>query len=138
MGRPVSVTVTCWVIIALAIEAIVGLLSGVAEASLKEMLHPLASPISFSATVMSGVVISAVSIALALMMLRGVNWARIAYFTISGILFLCMLAFYSRVPVSILFVSFTKIAVFGTLLFRSSANQYFVPPRSALKSDVAA
>ena len=138
MERPVSVTVTCWVIIALALEAIIGLLSGIAETSLKEMLHPLASPISFSATVIAGAVISAVTVALALMMLRGANWARISYFTISGILFLCMLAVYSRVPVSILFLSFTKIAAFGTLLFRSSANQYFVPPRPALQSDIAA
>ena len=138
MERPVSVTVTCWVIIALAAEATIGLLSGLMETSLKEMLHPIASPLSFSTTVISGAVISAINAILALLMLRGANWARVVYLTISTIALLCMLVVHSRIPSALLFITFTKLAVFGTLLLRPSANQYFVPEDPAHKSDVAA
>jgi hypothetical protein len=132
--RPASVTVTCWVIIALAIEALIGLFSSFAETMLKELVANLASPLSLSSTIISGAVVAAVTIMLAIFMLRGMNWARFAYLGLSAILFLCMLAFYSRVPLSILFIALAKLLVFGALLLRTPANQYFIPPRS----DIAA
>jgi hypothetical protein len=137
MERPVSVTVVCWVIIALAIEAVIGLLSGFAEASLKDMFHALGSPLSFSTSVISGVVVSAATMVFAALMLRGANWARIVYLCILGFTFLSLAIMHSRVPAALLFLAAAKSVVFGTLLLRPAANQYFDRSHAAVTNDVA-
>ncbi|MGA9341006.1 MAG: hypothetical protein WBV61_01565 [Rhodanobacteraceae bacterium] len=129
MERPMSVTVTCWVIIAFAMEGIVGLLSGIAAASLKELFYAVGSPLSFSTTVLSGAIISGATVILAALMLRGTNWARIVYLFLSVILFLAMLAIRSRVPAALVVTASIKALVFNALLFRAAANRYFVSRR---------
>lgn len=124
MKQPLSVTIVCWVIIALSIEAIFGLLSGIVETSLQEMLNDSRTPMTVSSAVAYGVAVGAVTLGLAASMLFGANWARIAYVVLTGVLLLGMFANpgLSRVLVG---YAGLKLAIFGFFLFRPIANEYF-------------
>jgi len=138
MARPVSVTVVCWVIIAIAIEGLVGILSGMLETSLKEMLYSVSSPLSFSTTIIFSAAILAVTIILSILMLRGANWARIVYLCVAGITFIALLLIHAQISMAIIVMAFAKLVVFGTILFRPQANEFFFPTPTATSDDVAA
>ena len=138
MQRPESVTVTCWVIIAIALEGITGILSGIAEASLRAMLQPMHSHVSYSSAVSVGTGVLVITIYLASMMLRGANWARILYLVLMTLLSLALLINLSSVAAGVLITALAKQFVFGALLLRPTANQFFNPHQSGTLSDAAA
>ena len=126
MSRPVPVTVVCWVIIALSAEAIIGAVSGVADAPVKEALHTASSHLSLSTALFASSALLTLSVALAVLMLRGANWARIAYVSLLVILLLAQVAHLSRHPLAIIVLTVAKLLIFGAVLFRPESNNFFI------------
>ena len=125
MERPVSVTVTCWVIIALAIEALFTIISGLAKTSAKEILNSISSPVPYSWIAVFSVVVSVLTIFISFLMLRGHNWARTTYLCLLFVGLIVPLGSFSQAPVSLLLFHLTKLLLFGTLLLRPQANDFF-------------
>ena len=126
MSRPVPVTVVCWVIIALSAEAILAAVSGVADASVKEALHTASSHLSLSTALFASSALLMLSMALSVLMLRGANWARIAYISLLVILLLAQVAHLSRHPLAIVILTVAKLSIFGAILFRPESNSFFI------------
>jgi uncharacterized membrane protein len=127
MSRPTPVTVVCWVIIAFALESIVGLVSGIAAPLVESIASGSAIPASKA--VLAGVCVAIAHIVLAACMLRGAGWARIVYFCIAG---LALLGFFLHtLPITILVLLVVKFVVFAFVLFQPDANEYFSRRASA-------
>ncbi|MGH9641909.1 MAG: hypothetical protein ACRD3Q_05745 [Terriglobales bacterium] len=113
-----------WVIIALAIEGIVGSLSSFAQAALASVID---TPVPISIAAAIGALFQAAIIMFAAFMLRGSSWARTAYVVIAVFIVLAMLPQVLRhtalVPTFVLVTA--KTCVFFFFLFRAEANAYF-------------
>jgi hypothetical protein len=127
MARPVSVTVVCWVIIALSLEALFGLASGFAGAILKDVLA--GNPIPASKAVWLGAGTAVIHIVLAVFMLQRAAWARVVYFCLVGLALLGFLVF--PPPITVILMLAIRSAVFAFFLFRPEANEYFSQTRTA-------
>jgi hypothetical protein len=121
MTRPVSVTVVLWVIIALSLEALAGIFGPFGGAVLTAIAskHSLTVPLAFWSTA----VIDLVQIALAIAMLKGASWARIAFVAIACLTCLALLMKGAFPYVTV--TTFTKTAIFTWILFRADANKFF-------------
>jgi len=121
MARPVSVTVVGWVIIALSLEGLIGLLGGIVTPVFTSgVVH---TPYSLPVTVwITGVTLS-VNIVLGALILSGFGWARIVYICILTFGLLGLLI--GRQPISLTIVTIAKLAVFSYFLFRHESNEYF-------------
>jgi len=125
MQRPVTVTVSAWVIIALATEGIAGAVSSLVRNSL---LSQLADPhIGVSLTAQLASFLQVGIIVCAIFMLRGANWARIVYVVLTAFTVVGILTVSYRVPGLEFTVAHTivKAVVLLYVLFRSEANAYF-------------
>ena len=138
MSRPVPVTVVCWVIIALSAEAILAAVSGVADASVKEALHTASSHLSLSTALFASSALLMLSMALSVLMLRGANWARIAYISLLVILLLAQVAHLSRHPLAIVILTVAKLLIFGAILFRPESNSFFTPSQRKVTANPVA
>jgi hypothetical protein len=120
MTRPVSITVVAWIIIAISIEALIGILGGFATPGLMSMqLH-----MSLSASLWIGCITMVINTILAGLILGGFGWARVAYVVILA-LSIIGVARHQPPSVSLLAISGLKLVLFGYFLFRREANQYF-------------
>jgi hypothetical protein len=126
MTRPVSVTATCWVIIALAVEGLITQTSGIAEAPLKEVLRATSNHAPYSWIVLFSIFALLATVALSLCMLRGLNWARFVYLFVLCFGFVATLGSFKQVSFAFFLAPALKIVVFGTMLLRSDANRFFV------------
>jgi hypothetical protein len=125
MHRPPSVTAAAWVIIALAVESIAGSLSSLVRSTL---LSQLVDPrVGVSLTAQIGSFMQIAVIASAAFMLRGANWARIAYVVLTGVTLLGLIVILSRTSgLGVIAVYSTlKAAILIYVLFRPEANAYF-------------
>ena len=132
MERPISVTVIAWIIIAFALESLVGVLFRFAVEPTKEVpvLGPMHSP-AILLLVASALVFF--YIALAIFMLRGADWARIIYLWVTGLLaFGSLLALVRETqPVALIATNVAKFAVIAFFLCRKEANAFFSKTRTA-------
>jgi hypothetical protein len=122
MERPILVTVTAWIIIAFALESLVGLPFWFMEALAKGPVH---SPVILF---LGACAIVFLNIALAIFMLRGAAWARIVYVWATGLIAfagLSGLARESAQPISLVAINVAKFALITFLLFRKDANVFF-------------
>lgn len=128
MQRPPSVTAAAWVIIALGAEGISASLSSLVRNTL---LTQLSDPhVGVSLTAQLGALVQIAIIVCAAFMLRGANWARIAYAVLTAVTLLGLLVLLSRTS-GIGFIaaySAVKAAVLLYVLFRPEANAYFGKP----------
>lgn len=124
MNRPTSVTVVAWIIIALAIEGIVGVLSRFTHAALASVMD---SSIPISIALYVGALFQLAAILFAALMLKGAGWARVAYVVLAVFLVIAMIpqviGHSALIPVFVLTIAQT--AVFLFFLFRADANAYF-------------
>ena len=122
MERPILVTVTAWIIIAFALESLVGLPFWYMEAMAKGPAHsPVAQLLGASALVF-------LYIALAAFMLRGAAWARIVYVCVIGFIAFAALFGLTRQtaqPLSLVAINVAKFVLITFLLFRTDANVFF-------------
>jgi hypothetical protein len=126
MTRPVSVTVVVWVIIAIEFEAMVGVLSGLATPVLKAVNY---SEFSIPTLIWLTLFSASLSMAFGFFMLKGADWARVAYVVLKGLgAFGMLVGFLHGRTNPVIFVSFVgKYILFAYLLFRAEANAYFRP-----------
>jgi hypothetical protein len=125
MQRPGSVTAACWVIIAISAEAIAGSYSSLLRDG---VLRKIADPhVGMPTTVLASTLLQLAIIALASFMLRGANWARIAYTVTAGFVLLALAVTTLRVTgvLVILFAAIARTAVVLYVLYRPEANAYF-------------
>ncbi|MGN6730340.1 MAG: hypothetical protein ACTHJG_10970 [Rhodanobacteraceae bacterium] len=124
MNRPTSVTVVAWVIIALAIEATIGLFTGFVRAAMSTVID---GPIPISSAAEIGALFEVAAIAFAVFMLRGASWARTAYVVLAIFIILAMIPQTLRhgALVPAFFMNITKTVVLCFFLFRAEANAYF-------------
>ena len=128
MERPILVTVTAWIIIAFALESLVGLPFWFTEAVPK---GPVRSPVI---VFIGACAIAFLYIALAAFMLRGAAWARITYVWATGLIAfagLFGLARESAHPIALVAINVAKFALITFFLFRKDANAFFSKPSSA-------
>ena len=121
MTRPTSITVIAWIIIAFAMESLIGLTSGL----IAPLLNEVAAKYSISSTrafwLAAGAAV--LHIVLAVFMLRGAGWARVVYICITA---LALVGFTSHPPrTPIIISSVAKFVVFTFFLCRREANTYF-------------
>ena len=124
MARPVSVTVVCWIIIVVALEAIAGSLSSFVQTALSQVLT---GPVSISTAAAVGAGMKAAEAILAVCMLRGMGWSRVVYtclaiFMVAGVL-LETVKHSALAPVAV-FATLRTIAIL-IVLFQKPANRYF-------------
>jgi hypothetical protein len=125
MQRPPSITAAAWVIIALGAEAIAGSLSSMIR---NAVLSQVADPhLGVTLTAQLGALLQVGVIACGAFMLRGMNWARIAYVVLTGFMLLGVVVLLYRVSgMGFLAVyAVAKAAVLLYVLFRPEANAYF-------------
>lgn len=124
MNRPVSVTVVAWVIIALGIEALVGLFSSFARVALASVMD---SPVPISVAAEIGALFQMAIIVFAAFMLKGASWARTAYVILASLLVLGLIPQVLRhATLTLTFIwTIAQVAVFCFFLFRTDANAYF-------------
>jgi hypothetical protein len=135
MQRPITVTVSAWVIIALATEGIAGAVSSLVRNSL---LSQLADPhIGVSLTAQLASLLQVAVIVCAIFMLRGANWARIVYVVLTAFTVVGILAVSLRVSGLEFTAAHTivKAAVLLYVLFRSEANAYFGGPHTSAPTE---
>lgn len=121
MTRPLSITVVAWVIIAISIEGLIGLVGGIVTPILTSgAVHV---PFSLSTTLWVGGIGIVVNLLLGALILSGFGWARIAYVVILTISIVGTIA--GRQPISLLVISGLKLVVFSYFFFRREANEYF-------------
>ena len=135
MSRPLVVTVTCWVIIALSIEVLFGHLSGASAPSLDALLakgNPIDPSRAAAIASWTALLFPGFSIALASLMLSGANWARLIYTAALaiGAVGVGIYLFRAGANAPLLWFGywFGKNVLFMFLLFSRSANEYFSPP----------
>lgn len=134
MNRPVSVTVVAWIIIALGIEALVGLFSSFVRVALASVID---SSISISVAAEIGALFQVAIIVFAAFMLKGANWARIAYVVLAILIILALIPQVLRhATLTLTFIwTIARTAVFCFFLFRADANTYFDRGRSSVIHD---
>ena len=128
MQRPPSVTAVAWVIIALAVEGIAGTLSSLVRNTL---LTQMADPhVGVSLTAQLGALTQIAIIVCAVFMLRGANWARIAYVVLTGVTLLGLIVLLARTSGIGVIAGYSaiKAAVLLYVLFTPEANAYFAQP----------
>src|SRR5690348_13094856 len=136
MHRTISVTVVAWVIIALGIEALVGLFSSFARVALASVID---SPISISVAAEIGALFQVAIILFAAFMLKSANWARIAYVVLAILIVLAVIPQVLRhATLTLTFIwTIARTAVFCFFLFRADANAYFDGRRSCVVDDTS-
>lgn len=124
MVRPVSVAVVCWVLIALALEAIVGSLSSFTHAAMSQVIS---GPMPLSMAIKIGMVLKVFEIVLAVCMLYGMAWSRIAYTCVAALTMLGLMAQTFLHGALLLVAAFAvlRTIVIVIVLFRAPANAYF-------------
>jgi len=124
MVRPVSVAVVCWVVIAMALEAIVGSLSSFTHAALSQVIS---GPIPLSTAIKIGMALKVLEIVLAVCMLYGMAWSRVAYTCVAALAMLGLMAQTFQHGALILVAAFAvlRTIVIVVVLFRAPANAYF-------------
>ena len=124
MTRPESVTVVCWVIIVVAVDSIVGGLSSFMQSALREVVGSEATlPTALKITVTA----QAALVVLAICMLHGIGWARIAYLLLAFLFLVAAWyasARHSGFALTAMMVTIRTILIV-TFLFRSRANAFF-------------
>ena len=121
MTRPLSLTVVLWVIIAYALESIVGLMQWWAVSVIKQVVN--LGRCTPSMAVWCGVVISVIYILLAVLMLRRRAWARVVYVCLMSFVLLGMMV--GKQTPGIIATTLAKTVVFTFFLFSREANNYF-------------
>lgn len=121
MTRPLPITVIAWVIIATSSEGLVGLLGGFVAPLFST--GTLQTPFSVSTTVWAGTVTLVIYVALALLMLRGLGWARIVYVCLLAISLVGLVV--GQQPLSLALITAAKLGIFSYYLFRRESNEYF-------------
>lgn len=126
MNRPTTVTVVAWVIIAMAIQAVITSLTSFAQAALANVID---GPVPISTAVEIGSLFQVAIAVFAAFMLRGASWARIAFVVLSVFIILAMIPATLRhsALIGVFFIYILKLAVFCYFLFGRDASAYFHP-----------
>jgi hypothetical protein len=124
MIRPVSTTVVAWLIIAYALEGISGALSSLGQGFIAQVINGSAA---INRILYIGISMQVVLIVLAIYILRGANWARIAYACSATLIALSViaqtLANVALLPTTIFTTLRTGVLI--VFLFQAQANAYF-------------
>jgi hypothetical protein len=131
MPRPVSVTVILWVSVAVTLEGLVGLIGPFANVILTTIAAKHDSTVPF--LLWSGAGGAVAQLVLALLMLRGIAWARVVYVCVLAFVILGLLT--NGVFPLITAVVITKSAIFIYFLFRPEANRFFAPTHPSGSAD---
>jgi len=129
MSRPTSVTVICWILLALCAINLISIANGFwQDASGSVFKNPVSAIEALIGIAVAGVC--------AIFMLRGANWARWLYlgWVVLGTIALAFMAttLLAFMPGAI------KTVVFGYFLTRADANHFFRPKRNDHKTDSSA
>ncbi|MEJ2157723.1 MAG: hypothetical protein P8X96_20535 [Desulfobacteraceae bacterium] len=125
--RPTSITVVCWILIALGGISIISSVFSFNNPVTRELLSKSPIPVNIQYLMMfAGLVITLVC---GIAMLKGRNWARLLYVGWSVVAFIIGLATSPMkamlIPGLIIFI------IFAVLLFRPKANAYFKATQAA-------
>jgi hypothetical protein len=121
MTRPLSLTVIAWVIIALSVEGLITLFGGIATPVFTS--GTVETGLSLSATLWAAGIALLANLILAVLILVGFGWARIAYVVVLALGVAGMLL--HRQPISLAVMSGLKLVVFSYFFFRRESNEYF-------------
>ena len=121
MTRPFPETVIAWVIIALSLEGLIGLLVGIATPVFTSGTVHVPWSIPATLWVTGGLLV--VYIVLAALILSGFGWARIVLVVLLAISVAGALL--GQQPISLAIVSGVKLVVFSYFFFRRDSNEYF-------------
>jgi len=127
MPRPISVTVVLWVVIALTLESLLGLFGPFANSFLTPIAAQHGS--SVPSVLWSGVGFGVAQVSLALLMFRGIAWARVVYVCVLVFAALGLLLKGGFLYITLVFI--LKSAIFVYVLFRREANAFFASGASS-------
>lgn len=127
MNRPLPITVIAWVIIALSLEGIIGLVGGITTPVFSSGTVHIGFSLSTTLWV-SGITL-VVYIVLATLMLGGFGWARIVFVVLLAVGLAGILL--AQQPLSLAVTTGVKLAVFGYFFFRRDSNDYFARQANA-------